>query len=324
MSTNRICKVCRSSKRVIKKGCFWRGRSTKSRIQRYYCFTCHHYFSEAFGTLCYQQKKPGAHIPIYQLLVSGVSQRRVARLLSISRITVARKLVRLGAFAKVHHLNSWKNRPLVKTALFDDMETFEHSKCKPVSITVAVEQGSRRIIAAEAVQMPAKGHLAEKSRRIYGYRRDNRPKSLEKVLKQVAKVGLKNMKIKSDQCPRYPKAVRTFVPGSTHIAFKGRRACVVGQGELKAGGFDPLFSLNHTCASFRDNTKRLSRKTWCTTKRIDRLQCLLDLYCCYHNNWIGMAAPLFPPSNWSQNEKTAVAVYPDPRLLMQERPGAAK
>jgi hypothetical protein len=51
----------------------------------------------------------------------------------------------------------------------------------------------------------------------------------------------------------------------------------VGQGELKRGGFDPLFSLNHTAAMFRDRLKRLSHRTWCTTKRPDRLQLLLDL-----------------------------------------------
>ena len=55
---------------------------------------------------------------------------------------------------------------------------------------------------------------------------------------------------------------------------------------MKAGGFDPLFSLNHTCAMYRDNTKRLSRRTWCTTKIVPRLQCLLDIYTVFHNEWL--------------------------------------
>ena len=89
--------------------------------------------------------------------------------------------------------------------------------------------------------------------------------------------------VKSDQCPRYLGLVRKHLPGAEHKTFKGRRGCVVGQGELKAGGRDPLYSLNQTCAMVRDNVKCLSRKTWCTTKRIDRLQCRLDLYVCWHN-----------------------------------------
>jgi hypothetical protein len=66
----------------------------------------------------------------------------------------------------------------------------------------------------------------------------------------------------------------------------------VGQGELKRGGFDPLFSLNHTAAMFRDRLKRLSRRTWCTTKRPDRLQLLLDLYAWYHNELLAGAGRL--------------------------------
>jgi hypothetical protein len=94
------------------------------------------------------------------------------------------------------------------------------------------------------------------------------------------------IEIRSDLCPRYPSVVRRFFPFATHTRYKGRRGCVVGQGELKRGGFDPLFSLNHSCAMYRDNLKRLSRRTWCTTKRPDRLQALLNMYACYHNQFL--------------------------------------
>jgi hypothetical protein len=58
---------------------------------------------------------------------------------------------------------------------------------------------------------------------------------------------------------------------------------VVGQGELKKVGRDPLFSLNHTCAMLRANLNRLFRRTWCTTKRIDRLEAHLWIYVRFHN-----------------------------------------
>jgi len=38
---------------------------------------------------------------------------------------------------------------------------------------------------------------------------------------------------------------------ATHRTVKGRRGSIAGQGELKKIGFDPLFSLNHTCAMLR-------------------------------------------------------------------------
>ncbi len=199
--------------------------------------------------------------------MSGVSQRRAAKLCSTTQITVARKLVRLAFFANIvqeQRLAGMKDS--VKASVFDEMETSIHSKC-----------------------MPAKGRLAEISRRRYGKRRDDRKKSLDKVLGAVARVATAQFTIKSDQCPRYPGLVRKQLPGAEHKTFKGRRGCVVGQGELKAGGRDPLFSLNHTCAMVRDNVKCLSRKTWCTTKRLDRLQCRLDLYVCWHNAVIDQA-----------------------------------
>ncbi len=40
------------------------------------------------------------------------------------------------------------------------METFEHSKCKQVSIPIAVEEDSRHILAIDVVPMPAKGLAA--------------------------------------------------------------------------------------------------------------------------------------------------------------------
>jgi hypothetical protein len=52
-----------------------------------------------------------------------------------------------------------------------------------------------------------------------------------------------------------------------HQTFKGRRGCVVGQDELKAGCFDPLFILNHTCAMFRAHIELLSRRTWWKNKK---------------------------------------------------------
>lgn len=69
----------------------------------------------------------------------------------------------------------------------------------------------------------------------------------------------------------------------------------MGQGELKAGGFDPLFSLNHTCAMYRDNLTRMSRRTWCTTKGPDRLQSLVNLYVCAHNFMIDCRRPKTEP-----------------------------
>jgi hypothetical protein len=53
-----------------------------------------------------------------------------------------------------------------------------------------------------------------------------------------------------------------YKPNAVHIRKKSRRACVAGQGELKKGGHDPMFPLNHKAAMLRANVNRLIRKTW--------------------------------------------------------------
>ena len=259
------CPHCQSHGCLRKKGYFSRKTGPKLRIARFFCVQCRRHSSEQTHVLSEGHRRPELNRLVYLLLSSGVSQRRTARLLGTTQTTVARKLVRLSRFAAAYQeARLAEMGGSVTTAVFDEMETFEHSKCKPLSIALAVEQGSRLILAAHVARMPAKGRLAATARRRYGYRRDRRRDALASTLRTVARVAVSGLTVKSDECPRYPSAVRAHLPGAKHRTFKGRRGCVVGQGELKAGGFDPLFSLNHSCAMFRDNLKRLSRRTWCT------------------------------------------------------------
>ena len=223
------------------------------------------------------------NLPLFRLYANGMSQRACAEILGVRRATVARKLTMLG---KVCRRKNARVKPRVgptATVVFDEMETFEHTKCKPVSIAIAVEEKTRHILSVHVSKMPAKGRLARIAWKRYGYRRDMRKRGLTWMMKDLKKRTKDLTTMKSDECPRYPIHVLRHFPDVNHERFKGRRACVVGQGEMKAGGFDPLFSLNHTCAMNRDHIKRLARKTWCTIKKRQRLQDFLDIYARYHN-----------------------------------------
>jgi transposase-like protein len=288
-----MCPWCKDPKAtVIRKGYFDKASTRAEKIQRFHCKGCHRRFSTQTDSLTYREKKPHLDQPLFRLLCSGMSQRACARLLGCHPKTVARKLCRLGLRAK-ERLAEWRAEgPVGGTVVFDEMETFEHTKCKPLSIALAVEEGSRRVVAVVVASMPAKGKLAAVARKRYGPRRDGRRKALEIMAKAIDKASPRLTLLKSDQCPRYPSLVARLLPRAMHETYLSRRGCVVGQGELKRGGFDPLFSLNHTAAMFRDRLKRLSRRTWCTTKRPDRLQLLLDLYAWYHNELLAGAGRL--------------------------------
>ena len=287
-----MCPYCRApSKFVVKCGFYSRLTGHRLRVQRFLCRDCKRKFSTQTGSLTFKERKPHLTQPVMRLLMEGLSQRACARTLGCKRRTVAAQMKRLGARARGHlearQAGDGSTEINEKTVIFDEMETFDHSKCKPVSIAIAVEEKSRRVIGAEVAVMPAKGKLAAISRAKYGRRKDKRPEALKKLLTEVKRLYPQLVIIKSDECPRYPRVVRKILGKDViHQTFKGRRGCVVGQGELKAGGFDPLFSLNHTCAMFRDHLKRLSRRTWCTTKNIDRLADLVTMYAWWHNQTI--------------------------------------
>ncbi len=262
---------------------FFRRKSDKKWIQRFRCNLCNKSFSTASFEPCYLQKKRQLNQKIFELLSSGVSLRRTSYLLSINRKTVYRKFLFLGK-KSILDLRSY-NLQFAKTdhIEFDDLETFEHTKCKPLSVSLAVDHNSRRILGFSVSSMPAKGRLAIKSIKKYGPRCDNR-KSGRAILFEFLK-GLIHKKsiIKSDQNPHYVNDVKNHFPSCSHVQFKGQRGADTGQGELKKTFFDPLFSLNHTCAKLRADVNRLIRKTWCTTKKAENLRYHLAMYALYHN-----------------------------------------
>ena len=251
------------------------------------CRGCKRTFSAATRSECFGQKKRHINSVIEKLFCSGISQRRMARLLGVTQNTVARKLVFLGSRARRIHQNFLIDRAQKNGAFydlqFDEMETFEHSKCLPLSIPIVVEAGSRKILGFKVGSMPAKGLLARISVKKYGPREDHRPEMAHSLWNELKMHLVSSPKILSDQNPKYPKWIAPHFEKVHHTTVKGRRGCVVGQGELKRGGFDPLFDLNHTCAMIRANINRLFRRTWCTTKRAERLELHLYLYANYHN-----------------------------------------
>jgi len=267
----------------VRYGSFYRASDSRT-VRRWRCRGCGRTASSATGHPCFGQHKRRINPKLYQLLCSGVSLRRSARILKVHRSTVVRKFRFLAAQARMEHqafLQKFRQEKL-REIIFDEMETFEHSKMKPLSLPLAVS-ASREILFYEVAQMPAKGPLAERSRKKYGHRKDERPAAMRKLFQNLKEVAAPQALFKSDQNPSYPLYLFKVFPQARHEATKGGRSCVVGQGELKKLSWDPIFSLNHTAAMLRANMNRLFRKTWCTTKTRQGLRDHLALYVHYHN-----------------------------------------
>ena len=233
----------------------------------------------------YYQKSRRINEPLRNLLVSGVSLRRAAKLLHVNRKTVVRRSRFLAEKARTEQRQWLKNfeRNRLTSIQFDDLETSEHTKCKPLSVALAVDPVHRKILHFQVSRMPAKGHLAAIARKKYGYRKDERPRGWNRLMQDLKPLVTPDAVFTSDDNPHYPKYVLSHHPLVIHKTVKGGRGAIVGQGELKKLKFDPIFSLNHTCAMLRANLNRLFRKTWCTTKTIRGLVDHLSLYIAYHN-----------------------------------------
>jgi transposase-like protein len=281
---NLDCSFYQKKDHLIKDGTFWRANDSRL-IQRYKCSHCGRRFSNATYSLAKGQKKRRVNETVRKLLGSCVSMRRIAKLLSIRQITVKRKLLFLAEQARMNHaqfLDSIKGT--VEHMQFDDMITSEHTKLKPLTISLAVDVKTRKILGAETDAIPAFGRLAELSRKKYGYRKSQHQTTLTNLFERIKFVIKKGSLIQSDEHSAYPPFVKKYFNTCEHRRHKGGRGCIVGQGELKKLHYDPLFILNHTCGMLRANMNRLARKTWCTTKDPQMLKNHLDLFIDFYNN----------------------------------------
>jgi hypothetical protein len=125
--------------------------------------------------------------------------------------------------------------------------------------------------------------LASASRKKYGRRKDERPKKRNELFIEIKSLLEDDVLIGSDESPHYTVDVKRHFPNANHQRFKGKRGSLGGQGELKKTVYDPIFTLNHTFAMLRANINRLIRKTWCTTKKKERLDLHIAIYVLRHN-----------------------------------------
>lgn len=272
---------------VIAYGSFFRACDSR-KVKRFRCRVCGFCFSQSTGTRRYRQKKRRIVSPLYRLLASAVSQRRAARLLGVDKKTVVRYFRFIASEClerEQRRLSNYKYEPLSRVQ-FDDLETSEHTKLKPLSVALAVDPDTRKILGIQVSRMPARGTQAKVALKKYGKRRDERKWGWDRLFQSLVPMVKPDAEFFSDQNPHYPPVVRRYFPFARHETTPGGRGAITGQGELKKLAFDPLFALNHTCAMLRANMNRLLRRTWCTTKTVRGLKEHLAIYVDYHNRFL--------------------------------------
>lgn len=281
---NPLCPHFQTDHSIQKDGLYLRN-SDSHWIQRFRCRSCGKRFSAASFSDEYRLQNRRITPMIKKLLVSGVSIRRTARLMNVSRVTVVKRFHLLAMRAQLSQKEYLRKLETnhVRQVQFDDLIAIEHTKMKPLTVSIAVNSETRAILGAKVGRIPAFGPLAKKSQDKYGPRFSEHKKTLLLLFNEIHRSISQDARFRSDEHQLYPKILKKFFPVAKHQAFKGGRSCVAGQGELKRKGRDPLFTINHTCAMFRANINRLFRKTWCTSKIPENLQKHIDIFVDYYN-----------------------------------------
>ena len=179
--TNECCTV----RNAHRHGCFKR-KSDSQTVQRYRCNTCKKSFSAATHSVLRWQKKRHINQPLLEMLASNNTLASSARFFRVNTKTAARKLAFLGGQCRKKLTQEMKNYCSITTIQFDELQTIEHTKCKPLSVAMAVSKKERKILGFEVSIMPATGHLAKISRKKYGKRPDNRRKGMRALFRELA------------------------------------------------------------------------------------------------------------------------------------------
>ena len=210
-----------------------------------------------------------------------MSQRRIAIVAGTTRKTVGRKFLFTAMLARQEHESRIAGGKL-KTGLaqFDEMETFEHTRMKPVTVAIAVRAKTGEILGIRCAELGYKGPLAAMARQKYGYREDKSASAVQGVLETLQRCARSNLKVVTDANPRYRLCIPRALPGATHAFVK---RCF--EKTDRKNKDDALFTLNYTAAKIRNDLSRMARKTWVTTKKLDRLQAHMDLYIAWNNGY---------------------------------------
>ena len=285
------CPRC-NSKESIKNGRDFRLSDSRYQ-QRYICKECGKHYSSATFSKAVNQNKRRLNNKIYKLLVHGMSIANIASYLGTSRTTVIRKLKFIAEQKAEENKKLLKSKKgKIEQIVFDELLTHEHTKCKPLSVSMAVEKGTGLILGFQVAKSSATGKLAAIAKRKYSNWVNEEKKGLNTLFDDIMPLFSKKVLIESDKKLIYKPIVKQKLTAAniqfTHLRFEGAKKKERGQGEMinHAREFDPLYWINHTFAMLRYKISRLVRKTWCNTKKQLNLEAHLEIVMCFLNDKI--------------------------------------
>jgi transposase-like protein len=287
-----------------RKGRFTRRCDGRS-VPRFLCLECRRTFSSQTFRVDYRLKKPRLHLTLFRDFVSKNTMRQSARMLGCHRRTVAHRLHLLGQHCRAFH-ESVLERARTSGGLggvfqLDELETFEHSRLlKPVTMPMLIERRSFFVVHASCAPLPARGRLSPRMRakkekleqQAGDKRRSGSVAAVRECFDCLARLHRPtgNVFVQTDRKTSYATALkRIFVDRIQHERHSS---------QAPRNYENPLFPINHTFASLRDELSRLVRRNWAASKLRERLETHVWIWIAYRNYVRGVTnkAPKITPA----------------------------
>lgn len=260
------------SKNIIKKG-FLKNKKNSHPLRRYLCKSCNRTFTQNTSKDTYLQKRPDLNKRIMVLYCEGNTLKGAARILGITYKTVVRKFKFMAFKAREMHLKNIDNGNIITTYVqFDEMETFEIKKIRPLGIELAIRPKTCEILSIKVCRIPLTSHSVSPRVKTEYKKISNRETSMTDMLIEVSK------------CLDEDESTLACDGAKINISVV-KKVCDNSEIKIHPGDYDKLWKLNHVCAKLRHHVSRLTRRTWATTKKMERLQMHLDLFIAYQNGY---------------------------------------
>lgn len=234
------CVKC-SSLNTIKKGKI-KTRKKSKKVQRFQCKACGHKFTRRSQSETFREKRPELNDRIRSLYIEGMPLRAITRHLNCDYKTTVRKFKKYSYLSQ--EINLARQYALHKEIQIDELHTF--IGCKENKVYVAIAVSGKGKILRFKVSSP-----------------ENRRQRFSEMLVELRKQVTDDTIFFFDQDHMYKPEFERIFPDNDYYDIN------------KAETMNRDGLLNHVdfaCALIRNRLGRASRKSWCFTRHLKRLE----------------------------------------------------
>ena len=266
-----MCPKC-FSEEYSKKG-WLKNKKDNKKLRQYQCKACKARFSTNSLKDTKWQKKPKLNDKIMSLYCEGMTLRGICRHEKIAYRTVIRKWRFMAEKARIRHEVALKHGEITtKYIQFDEMQTFEHTKEKPLGIEISIRPKTGQILSAKVCRIPITALTIAKSKAVEYNKKTDKREAFYKMIADTKECLDKGYSVLS-------------CDGNRESIKMAKIMCPKSLIETHINDYAGMWRLNHTFAKLRHHLSRLKRKSWATTKNRKYLQMHLDLFIAYQNKY---------------------------------------